>query len=333
MEFSQNVINILTCKTFKGIGTAWIANNIKGNESPETIVALLNSKKSEDDYISLEDFIRVQESIQFDLDKTFSIASNNSRYIDGAVAIGDKNFPIPRGTIKKSEEISLLFYKGDIALLAKNHFNLATIGLLKPSQKIEIRERAIVAELVQHGATIVSGLAHGCDSIAHRECLRSNGQTIAILPSTLNKITPTANKKLAYEIVEKGGLLVTEYYKEPASQKEMISRYIERDRLQALFSDGIVLSASYTENKFGNDSGSRHAMQNAKNYGIPRAVIYDRVQDDNDAQYALNKQIIKEDDRVCVLDEMNMETVKIFVKKAKEQMKPITNQLSLLDYS
>ncbi len=332
MEISQNVINVLACKTFRGIGTAWVASNIKGNESPEALISLINSKISKDNWISLEHFTRIQSNIKFELEKNLQLTANNGmQAIDGVVAIGDKDFPLARGNVKKSEEISILFYKGDISLLAKNHFNIATIGLLKPNSKIESRERIIVSELVQHGATIVSGLALGCDSIAHHECLRSKGQTIAILPSTLNNIIPANNKKLANEIVDNGGLLVTEYYKEPESQKEMISRYIERDRLQALFSDGIVLSASYTKNNLGNDSGSRHAMQYAKNYNIPRAVIFDSNTDCKNEQYSLNKSIIEEDATVSVLNENDKESTKSFIKIAKAQYRPTTTCLSLFD--
>jgi homoserine O-acetyltransferase len=54
-------------------------------------------------------------------------------------------------------------------------------------------------------------LAFGCDSISHQQALDSNGKTVAILPSPLNNILPARNKGLAFQIVEEGGLLVTEY--------------------------------------------------------------------------------------------------------------------------
>lgn len=324
MEISQNAVNILACKNYKGIGTAWIANNIKGNESTDKLVNLLENSISKDFQVSLEGFQRIQDKIRHDLSRV-------SSYLDGIVALGDKDFPIPRGDIKKAEQISVLFYKGDIRLLNKKNFNIATIGLLKPTQEIERRERAVVAELVAQGASIVSGLALGCDTIAHEECLRSQGKTVAILPSTLNKIMPAKNQKLANEIVEKGGLLLSEYYADFSSQREMISRYIERDRLQALFSDGIVLSASYTKNNLGNDSGSRHAMQYAKNYGIPRAVIYDETQDCNDPQYALNKQILAEGCQVHILDSQNKKSINAFVSKLQEKRKPTVVHGSFFD--
>ncbi len=325
MEISKNAVNILACKTYKGIGTAWIANNLKGNESTEEIVSLLEKRNSKDSQVSLEGFKRIQDKILHELGKL--------KNIDGITALGDKNFPIPRGNIKKSEEITVLFYKGNINLLSRKNFNLAVIGLLKPTENIEYRERKIVSELVQQqGANIVSGLALGCDTIAHDECLKSGGKTVAILPNRLENVMPSANKKLALDIVENGGLLISEYYQESASQRELISRYIERDRLQALFSDGIVLSASYAKNNLGNDSGSRHAMQYAKNYGIARSVIFGNPQDESDfnsEQYALNRQILNEDSSVSILNTRNLESVKSFISKVKPKNKVQTVELSL----
>ena len=111
---------------------------------------------------------------------------------------------------------------------------------------IEIREKKFVSDLVKEGITIISGLALGCDSIAHKEAL-NGGKTVAILPNTLNKIMPSQNENLANQIVENGGLLITEYYEEFNSSRELIGRYQERDRLQALFCDTIILTASYSK--------------------------------------------------------------------------------------
>ena len=111
---------------------------------------------------------------------------------------------------------------------------------------------------------------------------------------------------MANEIVEKGGLLVSEYYGEPKGRNDMVSRFVLRDRLQAMFSDGILLSASYAANKLGNDSGSRHAMAKAKEYGIKRAVIYNDFKHRDNPMYDLNRQILSEDRSVIRIDSQNM---------------------------
>ena len=67
---------------------------------------------------------------------------------------------------------------------------------------------------MENGLVIVSGLALGCDEMAHKACLESNGKTIAILLSKLGKIYPAKNRSLAREIVSRGRLLISEYYED-----------------------------------------------------------------------------------------------------------------------
>jgi DNA processing protein len=219
-----------------------------------------------------------------------------------------------------------LYYKGNIDLLSIENKNIAVIGLLNPENDIESRERKIVAEFVKKGATIVSGLAFGCDSISHQQTLDSNGTTVAILPSPLNKILPARNKDLAFQIVDEAGLLITEYGTDFKSKMELSTRYKERDRLQALFSDSIILAASYAQNsadrwqKFGQkfDSGARLAMGYAKDYNIPRAVMYDAEIDESNPMFDLNRDLIKEQKNITIISQDNYSEMvsKIMVSKS-----------------
>jgi DNA processing protein len=311
MKYTENSLNIFTAKSYKGIGNAWIVKNLKGNESVDTIVTLLN-RTIKGEQTDVEEFERLKKDFENKL------VSKLENYCDGIVALGDNNFPQHRGIVKESEKPIFLFYKGDIDLLNMANNNISVIGLLNPEGDIEERERNIVAQFVRNGATIVSGLAFGCDSISHQQALDSNGKTIAILPSPLNNILPTRNKGLAFQIVEEGGLLVTEYGNDFKSQMELSSRYKERDRLQALFCDVIVLAASYAQNsaerwkKFGQklDSGARLAMGFAKDYNIPRAVMYDQIIDEGNPMFDLNRDLIKEQKEITILTKENyIETV------------------------
>jgi len=318
MKYTENAINILATKTFKGIGRAWIVKNLKGNESVKEIIQLLNNKSKQPDKITFDDFENRKKQISEQLNKF-------GESCDGLIAIGDENFPKYRGNVKKSEQPIYLFYKGDINLLNIKNHNISVIGLLNPDKEIEIRERKIVRELIKQNITIVSGLALGCDSIAHQEAL-NGGKTISILPSPLNNILPASNKGLAYKIVEQGGLLVTEYYEDFKSELELRSRYKERDRLQALFCDTIILAASYSKNsasiwKIHNkklDSGARLAMEFAKSYNIPRAVMYNEKTDFNNPMFDLNRQLIKEDKTVIILTKKNIEKIIDDIKRKKK---------------
>ena len=307
MLYTENALNILTTRTYPQKGPAWINKNLSGNEERATIYRLLETHEYE--------FMKKRDLVE----KTIVQFGDS---IDGVVAIGDNNFPSVRGSVKPADQPFALFYKGDISLLNQSNLNIAVIGVLNPDDKIELTERMVTTEILKCGATIVSGLALGCDTIAHKTALEQSGKTIAILPGTLNNIIPKENIELAERIVANGGLLISEYYEAPKSRNDMISRFVVRDRLQALFSDAVLLAASYAPNNLGYDSGSRHAMDKAKAYGIKRAVIYNDAKHQSNPMYDLNRQILRGDNSVIRIDSTNLtETVQRLCSK--------TNELSL----
>lgn len=299
MKYSDNAINILTTLTFKGIGRAWIVKNL-GFEcfDAESIISLINNSPQIKERITVEIFEEKKEHI-------LRVIHNNEPYIDGIVAIGDPEFPQHRGLVKNSDQPVFLFYRGNISLLNKNNRNIAVIGLLNPDTEIENIEKKVISALVEKNITIISGLALGCDTVAHEQTLLCGGKTVAILPSPLRSVLPSSNRTLADIIVKKGGLLISEYITDAKSKNMLSSRYQERDRLQALFSDGIILSASYAKNDQGNDSGSRLAMQYAKEYKIQRALIYDEYFANN-PKFDLNRQYLNEDSSITVIDGLSI---------------------------
>jgi DNA processing protein len=329
MKYTDNAINIITAKTYKGIGRAWINKMLKGNESVETIVSLINKNSKQDELITIDDF-------EFDKNQIINQIEKFQDTCDGLVAIGDKNFPKYRGNVKESERPIYLFYKGDLSLLDIENYCITVIGLLNPDEKIEIREQKIVAEIVKRNVFVVSGLAFGCDSIAHKQALKG-GKTIAVLPSPLNNIMPAKNKGLAFEIVEEGGLLITEYYDEHKSAMDLSSRYKDRDRLQALYCDAIILAASYAQDSaerwkmYGQklDSGARLAMGFAKEYNIPRAVIYDQSLDSENPMFDLNRQLIAEQRDITILTQKTLDDLINKVKSKNNNPKAI--QANLFD--
>lgn len=316
MKYTDNALNILTVKSFKGIGNAWVVKNLGNNESVEDIVTLLN-KTIKGQFITVEDFEHFKRKYEL------AILDKLSGYCDGFVALGDDKFPQHRGKVKDSERPVFLYYKGNIDLLDISNKNISVIGLLTPTAEIEMREQILVAQLVKSDVTIVSGLALGCDSISHREALRSGGRTIAILPSPLTSILPASNRGLALQIVEEGGLLITEYGNDFKNKMELSTRYKERDRLQALFCDAIVLAASYSqksserwEHLWGQklDSGARLAMGYAKDYNIHRAVMYDKLVDGDNPMFDLCREIIGESNDVTIINQDN------YIEKVEEMV-------------
>ena len=217
------------------------------------------------------------------------------------ISVFDNTFPVVGVKLKNSEKPFFFAYRGDITLLNNVDKNVAVIGVLTPTNEIVEREQKVVKSLTEKGLNIVSGLAKGCDTVAHSESINNNAKTIAFLPSTIKNIYPKENISLANEIVKNDGLIITEYVNEAKNKYETVKRFIERDRLQALFSKAVVLIASFR--KVEGDSGSRHAFEKAKQYGKKRFVMY-RESDSNDLTFGLNKDYVKQGEKIVTLKEI-----------------------------
>ncbi|MCH4072923.1 DNA-processing protein DprA [Pseudoramibacter sp.] len=186
----------------------------------------------------------------------------------------DKKFPI----LLKFENIvenrrecpPILFYQGDLSIFNKNKC-VAMIGTRYPSDQGYQANESVARLLAQNNMTVVSGLAIGCDSAAHRGCLEINGNTAAFLPGPLDFILPSSNKQLAEKILSQGGCLLSEY---PPQKKEFAvqkGNYIQRDRLQAMSSNAVVTS------EFDRKSGTVHTIRYAHQYHKPIYALEDMV--------------------------------------------------------
>jgi DNA processing protein len=136
---------------------------------------------------------------------------------------------------KKSVPL-ILYYKGDLSIAHMPA--VAIIGTRNPTPEGIVAGEYYGAQLAKAGYNIVSGLALGCDSAGHRGALSVNGKTTAFLAHGLDSIYPPENKDLAQEIIDKGGLLMSEY---PIGTS--VNRYnlVARDRLQASLADATLV--------------------------------------------------------------------------------------------
>ena len=213
--------------------------------------------------------------------------------IDGVITF--KDLGAYKGKIDNKDMPILLTYKGNIDLLKDpNLLKMAVIGTLKPTDNIIKGTQNVVSRLAEQGVVIVSGLAKGVDRAAHEQALATGAKTIAILPSTIKNVYPNEHAELAQRIVQNGGLLISEYFTEPRVQNERVARLVDRDRLQALFSDGVFLVASYSQaDKTAGmdvDVGSKYALQKAYEWNIPRIAL---AGIENDPYYNMNREVIK----------------------------------------
>lgn len=110
----------------------------------------------------------------------------------------------------------------------------------------------LAADCARAGVVIISGLAFGIDSFAHQAALDCGGTTIAVLPSGLGHIYPSSHQRLAEQIIQNGGALISEYSANTPPQKY---QFIARNRLIAGLSQIVVVTEA------AKNSGSLHTAQ------------------------------------------------------------------------
>jgi DNA processing protein len=108
-----------------------------------------------------------------------------------------------------------LWIRGDPSVLAQTA--VAVIGARHASQEGLVAAREIASDLARAGIVVVSGLARGIDSAAHRGALDAGGRTIAVLGTGIDRVYPPENEQLTEQIAS-NGLLVTEFL--PGSHPE-----------------------------------------------------------------------------------------------------------------
>jgi len=161
----------------------------------------------------------------------------------------------PKSFLDISDFPVVLFYSGNIDLLSKKC--VAIVGARKASSLGRKVSYDLAKKLCKDNI-IVSGLAEGIDTEAHKSAINNDGKTIAILGHGLDVVYPPQNKELSRQIVEKGGLVISEY---PFGQRHSKYTFVARNRLQSAISDEVYIVEA--EEK----SGTMHTAKKAKEYG------------------------------------------------------------------
>jgi DNA processing protein len=118
------------------------------------------------------------------------------------------------------------------------HPPIAIVGSRKPTDYGRENAHNLASVLASAGFTIISGLAYGIDSISHKACLENKGLTVAVLGSGFNNIYPKTHKKLAENIIEAGGAVITEFDNDMAP---LARNFPVRNRVISGLSLGVIV--------------------------------------------------------------------------------------------
>jgi DNA processing protein len=160
----------------------------------------------------------------------------------------------------------ILFMKGEVSILQRQM--LAIVGARSPTPTGREIAYQLANELTEQGFVIISGLAKGIDGAAHQGALFDKAATIAVLGSGIECIYPSCHRALANEIVEKGGLLISEFFPNTSPKANYFPR---RNRIISGLSLGvIVVEASL---RSGSLITARYALNQGREvFAIPGSI-------------------------------------------------------------
>ena len=156
-----------------------------------------------------------------------------------------------------------LYYCGELPSTPVK--SVAIVGSRKHTPYGKSVTEKIVHTLAEHNVTIISGLALGIDSIAHKAALKFNTPTIAVMARGLNGIYPASHFSLSREIVKAGGALISTY---PADMPAQPYHFLERNRIISGLSSIVIVTEAAV--KSGTLNTASHALEQGKDvFAVP----------------------------------------------------------------
>jgi len=176
-------------------------------------------------------------------------------------SLSNKHFSYQNRLLNLHDPPVRLLVSGDLSI---DRPLLAVVGSRRATAYSQQVINELLPPLIRAGVGIISGLAFGVDSLAHKEALRSRGYTIAVLPSGLPDVYPKNHLGLSQEILKSNGALVSEH---KAPHNVMKQDFLARNRIVAALADA-VLVVEATE-RSGTSSTVRHSLD----LGIPVLAV------------------------------------------------------------
>ena len=193
----------------------------------------------------------------------------------------------------------VIYYRG--SLLPADEWCVAVVGTRRATVYGKQVTEELVTDLVRNKITVVSGLARGIDTIAHRNALDAGGRSLAVFACGLDIVYPAENRQLSGDIAENGAL-ISEY---PLGTRPRAEYFPRRNRILSGLSMGVLVTEA------GDNSGAmitaRMALeQNREVFAVPGSILSIASRGTNGLIQEGAKLVSECTD---ILEELNLKTV------------------------
>jgi DNA processing protein len=221
----------------------------------------------------------------------------------------DKLFPKSLKNIKDAPKE--LYFSGK---LKDDENRVAIVGARNCSKYGEDCCLKIGADLAEAGIVIVSGLARGIDSAAHTAAIKSNKRTIAVLGTAIDDIYPKENIGLAKQIINTGGLILSEYAPKTTTYGY---DFAKRNRLIAGLSLGVLVVEA--KEKSGSLITAEYAKEQGKKLFAVPGNIYS--QNSRGCHKLIKNGAMLVENANDILKELKLKNLPLTYKNGKELIK------------
>lgn len=278
----------------RGIGSQTFCQLLKAFGDPERVYAASFSQLTEivSEQIATEITKGVEQATLAPTLHWLSLTNNH------LVTLADTQYP--QALLEITDPPPFLYAKGNLALL--NQPSIAIVGSRNASIQGEKNAEAFAQGLCQHGLCVVSGLALGIDGAAHRGALKENGATIAVVGTGLDIVYPAKHRDLAHQIIEKNGLIISEF---PIGTPSKPQNFPKRNRIISGLSLGCLVVEANLQS--GSQITARlSAEQGREVFAIPGSIHSPMAK----GCHQLIKQGAKlVDDLRDIIDELGLEKI------------------------
>ncbi len=138
--------------------------------------------------------------------------------------------------------------------------SVAIVGTRKPTSYGANVAKNLAYDLARRDVVVISGLAFGIDSIAHRGALAAGGLTLAVLGTPIDYIYPRSHYSLAEEIVKSGGAIISEL--PPGAEFYGKTCFLQRNRIISGLADAVIVIEA--AERSGSLNTAAHALEQGK---------------------------------------------------------------------